>query len=171
MKTPRAFALSTFGAAVLTIAPLSPAAAGPHWGGGRGFHPFGLGGLIAGAIVRVATLPLAVPLAVATVAAAAVAGASNQYASAPPPNYQPAQPAYYPPPAQPAYYPPAAPPAYYAPAAQPAYYPPPAPYYAGYAPGVRYYPRAQGYYAPGARYNAYPVYQAGPRPVYYPYRR
>lgn len=75
---------------------------------------------------------------------AAAASASNQYASAPPASYQPAQ---------------------------PVYYPPPVPYYGGYAPAVRYYPRAQGYYVPGPRYNAYPVYQAGPRPGYYPYRR
>jgi hypothetical protein len=125
--------LSAVGAVALTIAPLTPAAAGPHWGGGRGFHHFGLGGAIAGAIVGVVTLPFAI----------AAAAASEQ------PQYAAPSPAYYPPPAPyyggvSGYYAPAyaRPQGYYYPRPG-GYYAPPPPYYA--SPNPRAVPRP-GYY-------------------------
>ena len=161
MRHFRSMIVSALVAATATMACVTPAAAGPH-GGGRGFHHFGLGAAIANTIVGVITLPLAIVAAAASIE---------------PPQYAPPGPSYYPPayaPA-PAYAPPAAyaPPPTYAP--PPAYAPPPVGYY--YAaprypvPAAGYYVRPPGYYAPPARYNWYPLYQGGPRPGYYPYRR
>lgn len=134
----RAF-LGSAAAVALACAPMAPAAAGVH--GFGHVHPFGLGRGLFGAVLGVATLPLAI--------ASAVLSAGADAASQGPGYVQ--QPAYAP---RPAYY--AAPPTYYAPRAAyypraPAYYPQPRAYYA---------PRPV-YYAPGASYAPRPSYSGG----------
>jgi hypothetical protein len=126
-------------AAVLAFAAVAPASA-------HGFghvHPWGLGRGLLGAVVGLATLPIAL-------AAAALSVDEPQAPYQAPyqaPGYAPGMPA-------PAFYP--APQTYYAP--RPAYYPPPAPAYYGVPRAAYYSPRAP-YYAPRANY--------GPRPGYY----
>ncbi|MGO9991651.1 MAG: hypothetical protein ACLPTF_03930 [Steroidobacteraceae bacterium] len=132
MQNLKAITLSAIGAAALTITPLTPAAAGSHWVGGRGFHHFGVVGAIASAIVGVATLPLAIASAVAS--------------TVEPPQYAPPPPAYYPPPAP--YYGGVS--GYYAPAAR--YYPRPPGYY---APRARYNPYPVYQAAPRSGYYPY----------------
>jgi hypothetical protein len=125
-----------FGALTATAAiaclPIMPAAAGVH--GYGHFHPWGLGHGLVGAVVGLATLPLAI--------AAAAIGADQGPAPYPAPGY--ATPGYAPPPA---YY--AAPRPYYA--APPAYYARPA----------AYYPAPHAYYAPRPYYAARPTYNYG----------
>jgi hypothetical protein len=139
--------LGSAAVAALACAPMAPAAAGVH--GFGHVHPFGLGRGLFGAVLGLATLPIAIA------SAALSAGAD-----APQPGYA-AQPGYAPQPgyaAQPAYVP------------RPAYYPAPQTYY---APPAAYYPRAPVYYPqPRAYYAAPPAYYApranyAPRPAYY----
>ncbi len=129
--------LSSTAVAAIAFLPFAPAMAG---GPGYGYaHPWGLGRGIVGAVVGLATLPLAIASAVisSVVPAAApypapgYAGGAYGYAPGP----YPAPPAYYVP--RPAYYP--APRAYHV----------PRPYYAPYAG----YP-GRGYYRPAG--SAYP---------------
>jgi hypothetical protein len=141
--------LGSAAAAALACVPMAPAAAGVH--GFGHVHPFGLGRGLFGAVLGLATLPIAIASAVLS----AGADASSQapaYGGAPP-AYAP--PAYAP---QPAYAP------------RPAYYPAPQTYYAppaAYAPRVPvYYPQPRAYYAaPPAYYAPRPNY--APRPAYY----
>jgi hypothetical protein len=132
--------LGSAAAAALACVPMAPAAAGVH--GFGHVHPFGLGRGLFGAVLGLATLPIAIA------SAALSAGAD-----AAPPAYAP-QPGYAP---QPAYAP------------RPAYYPAPQTYY---APPAAYYPRAPAYYPqPRAYYAAPPAYYApranyAPRPAY-----
>jgi hypothetical protein len=153
MKRLTAFAVGSLSAAALAIAPLTPAVAdGLHGFRGHGFHHFGVAGALVGAIVGIATLPLA------------IAAEAAQYDR--PQDERGYAPGYYSPP--PAAYPP---PAYYSP---PAYYPSPAPYYgppvAYYSPSIRAYARSPGYSVVRPRYTARSGYQAEARPGYYHYR-
>ena len=130
--------LGTLAAAAITCAPIATAEA--H---GFGHHPWLLGRGLLGAVVGLATLPIAI----------ASAALSETEPEAP---YQ-SSPAYggprsYAPP--PAYY--AAPQTYYAPPQ--AYYAPPRTYYSR-APV--YSPAARPYYAPRAYYAPRPGYQGG----------
>jgi hypothetical protein len=139
--------LGSAAAAALACAPMAPAAAGVH-GFGR-VHPFGLGRGLFGAVLGLATLPIAI----ASAALSAGADASQAPAYAPRPAYYPAPQTYFAPPAAyapraPVYYPQprayyAAPPAYYGP--RPYYAPRPA-YYGGYGGRVSY--RSGGYAYP-----------------------
>jgi hypothetical protein len=139
--------LAAFGVLLLSLAPLTPAAAaGPGvWAGGHAFGHFGLGAAIAHSVFGLAALPLAI------VGMAAAAAQSQDQGYGPPA-------APYAPPA--GYYPP--PNAYYAPT--PAYYPPPARYYAPYPPAPNYYypPRVSYYAAPAGYYGARPGYYGRP---------
>ena len=144
MKRLTAFAVGSLGTVALAIAPLSPAAAeGPHGFRGHGVHHFGIAGALAGAIVGIVSLPLA------------IAAEAIQYDR--PQDERGYAPGYYPPPR--AYYPPA-----YRPAPAPYYGPPVvyySPQYGAYAP------------SPGSvvrpRYNARSGYQPVARPGYYHY--
>ena len=99
----------------LACLPVAPAAAHGH-----GFlHPWGIGRGLVGAVVAVATLPLAIA------AAALSVEPPEPYYQGPPQGYYPQQPGYY---AAPSYY--AAPPRY------------------GYAPAPYYRRESPGYYAP-----------------------
>jgi len=138
-------------AASIVCISIAPAEAGP-----RGFghlHPWGFGRGLVGAVVGLATLPLAI--ASAAIAASVPEGpAQPNYAQPPQTYYAPQPQTYYAPPA-PAYY--SAPPAYYA--APRAYYAPRAPVYYS-APRPYYAPRA--YYAPRpGNYAGYGGYHAG----------
>lgn len=127
-------------AALIACAPVGSAAAGGH-GFGRA-HPWGIGRGLVGAVVALATLPVAI--------VSAVVSAGEQAALSPPPAYGDggyASPASYP-----------APPVYYAP---PPAYPAPPVYY---APRPAYYPQAT-YYYPAPRANVARPYYA-PRPAY-----
>ncbi len=140
------FKAITLGAIALTLAPLTPAAAGsPYRGAWRGYHHFGLGGAVVSAIVGVLTLPLAI---------AAAAIDQPEYESPYQPEYQPPPPNYQPP-------------ANYYSAPTP-YYPAPMRYY---APPMRYYARPGGYYVPRPRYDSYRAYRNFPRRGDYSYRR
>src|SRR5450432_4367649 len=107
-------------AAALACAPLAPAAAGePGYGH---LHPWGLGRGLLGAVVGLATLPIAIASAALSVDEPqapyqAPYQAPGYAPAAPPPAYYPAPQPYYAP--RPAYYPPA--PAYYG-APRAAYY-------------------------------------------------
>ncbi len=158
--------LGTAAAAAMACAPI--ATAGAH---GFGYlHAWGLGRGLLGAVVGLATLPIAI-------ASAALAAnepeAPNQSSPgyggprgyAQPPAYYPAPQANYAPP--PAYYAAprtnyAPPPAYYA--APPAYYAPPRAYYPRapvYSPAPRPYYAPRGYYAPHpGYYGGYAAYRA-----------
>jgi hypothetical protein len=136
--------LGTVAAAAVTCAPIATAEA--H---GFGHHPWGLGRGLLGAIVGLATLPIAI-------ASAALAATESEapYQSSPgyagPRSYAPPPPAYY---AAPQTY--APPQAYYA---TPRAYYPRAPVYAPatrpyYAPRAYYAPRP-GYYGGHASYRA-----------------
>jgi hypothetical protein len=140
---------AVYGAAAATMlacAAVAPASAGVH--GFGHLHPWGLGRGLLGAVVGLATLPLAIASAAlsADVPQApyqAPYQAPGYAAGAPPPAYYPAPRAYYP-----------APPAYYAPHS--AYYAPRATYYApraGYGPRPGYN-GSRGSYAKGG--YAYP---------------
>jgi hypothetical protein len=116
-------------AAAVTCAPLATADA--H---GFGHHPWGLGRGLFGAVLGLATLPIAI----ASAALSATELGAPPYQSSPgyggPPSYAP-------------------PPAYYAP--PPAYYVPPRAYYPRppvYAPAARPYYAPRGYYAPPPGY-------------------
>lgn len=142
MIRPAAIALSGLSVLALAIAPLTPASAdGRHGFRGRGGHEFGLVGALAGTVVGILTLPLAI-------AAAAAEPLQAQEWRDEPGSYPP-QPGYYPP--TPGYGPPAG---YYS-APRPNYY---------YAPYPRYrtehprYTRRSGYYAearPGYYHHSY----------------
>ena len=131
--------LGTVAAAVITCAPI--AATEAH---GFGHRPWGLGRGLVGAVVGLATLPIAI-------AAAALSATIPEVPYQPSPGYD--GPRSYAPP--PAYY--AAPQTYYAPPQT--YYAPPPTYYSR-APV--YSSAARPYYAPRA-YNA----PYAPRPGYY----
>jgi hypothetical protein len=154
--------LAAFGVLLLSLAPLTPAAAaGPGvWMGGHAFGHFGLGAALAHSFFGLAALPLAI----VGVAAAAAQSQDQGYGPAAA-SYGPAAGYYAPPPS-----------AYYAPA--PAYYPPAPRYYAPYPPVPSYYPpRASYYAAPTGYYGARPGYYARPgyqlprRSGYYHYPR
>jgi hypothetical protein len=127
--------LGTVAAAAITCTPI--AAAEAH---GFGHHPWGLGRGLLGAVVGLATLPIAI-------ASAALSAAEPEapYRSSPgyegPRSYAP-------------------PPAYYA---APQTYAPPQSYY---APPRAYYPRAPVYYS-ATRPNYAPRAYYAPRPGYY----
>ncbi len=109
----------------MSAALVAPAQAGHGFGHGHGYghgHGWGLGHDLVGAVVGLATLPLAI-------ASAAILGAEPLGPYEPSYGYE--SPRIY---APPAYY--AAPPAYYAPAP------------AHYARPPAYYPSARAYYAP-----------------------
>jgi hypothetical protein len=124
-------------AALIACAPVGSAAAGGH-GFGRA-HPWGIGRGLVGAVVALATLPVAI--------VAAVVSAGEQAAPSPPPAYGDgggyASPASYP-----------APPVYYAP--RPAYYPQATYYYPAPRANV-----ARPYYAPRPAYRAGYGYRSG----------
>jgi len=89
MNTVKGFGLGAISAAVLIMAPMAPAAAGPHGGYGRGgLHHCGLGAAVVGLIVGVATLPFAIADAVIQSAQPDVPPAP--YYPAPPAAYYPA---------------------------------------------------------------------------------
>jgi hypothetical protein len=111
-------------AAALACIPIAPAEAGIH---GGHFHPWLLGHGVVGAVLGLATLPLAI-------ASSVIESAGSQGADGPRAAYYPPAPAYY-----------AAPQAVYAPRA---YYAP-RPYYAQrpyYAPHANYYAPRPNYY-------------------------
>ena len=129
-------------AAAIACSAIVPAEAGP-----RGFghlRPWGLGRGLVGAVVGLATLPLAIASA-AIEASVPEAPAQPNYVQPPQTYYAPPAPAYYS--AAPAYY--AAPRAYYAPRG-PVYYSAPR---AAYAPRAYYAPRP-GYYGGYGGYRA-----------------
>jgi len=137
MPTFKQLLSATAAAATLACVPIAPALAGGH--GYGHFYPWGVGRGLVGAVVGLATLPLAI--------ASAVLGASQAQPPYQSPGYQGPQ-GYAPPPV------------YYA--APPAYYPAPQSYYAPrpyYPRAPTYYPAPRTYYAPRA-YNA-------PRSGYY----
>jgi hypothetical protein len=124
-------------AATIACVPVTPAAAAIH---GGHFHPWLLGHGVLGAVLGLATLPLAIVSSVVDSNESQVGEGSRGYAPGPAPY--------------------AAPQPYYAP--PPAYYPRAPVYYA--APQVSYAPRS--YYAPRPYYTPRPNYYA-PRPNYY----
>jgi hypothetical protein len=123
-------------AAAIACVPVTPAAAAIH---GGHFHPWLLGHGVLGAVLGLATLPLAIVSSVVESNESQGGEGSRGYAPGPAPY--------------------AAPPPYYAP--PPAYYPRTPAYYA--APQVNYAPRS--YYAPRPYYAPHPNYYA-PRQNY-----